>query len=130
MAKQPIRKKTPRIKKVHSLLWVFDPLEGRGEFIVKKMFGCLAGYLGDRLVLVLADKAEPWNGILIPTEKDFHLSLMKKFPAVLPHPVLGKWLYLSQSSEGFEELASEVVERILSGDPLIGVNPKVKSPKK
>lgn len=116
-----------RIKQVHSLLWLFEPLEARSDLIQKKMFGCQAAYLGDRLVLVLADKEEPWNGILVPTDRDFHKLIQQDFPQLKPHPILGKWLYLSQSESSFEEVATQVVTSILTNDPRIGVDPKPKS---
>ncbi len=112
---------TPKIKKIHSLQWVFEPLEGKPEFLQKKMFGCQAGYLNDRLVLVLADSEDPWNGMLIPTGREFHVSLQMEFPRLNPHPVLGKWLYLPQQAMEFEETATKVVEYILAGDPRFGV---------
>ncbi len=122
-----------QVKKIHALQWVFEPLEANAQFVQKKMFGCQSGYLNDRLVLVLADSDEPWNGILIPTERANHLSLMslnEAFQELSPHPVLGKWLYLSQGSRLFEEVAGKVVAMILAGDQRIGVEPKPKGPKK
>lgn len=114
------------LKKVHALQWVFEAFEGRSDFIQKTMFGCQAAYLGHRIVLVVADKQEPWNGILVPTQKEFHSVLMKKFPLLHPHPIIGKWLYLSQKEAGFEELAGFLVSLILKKDSLIGVDPKPK----
>jgi len=122
-----------KVKKVHSLQWVFDSFEDRPDFIQKKMFGCQTAYFGHRLMLVLADKEEPWNGILIPTEREFHLSLQKSFPELLPYPILGKWLYLSQGVANFEEIAFKIMDAILSKDPRIGVEPKpkkIRKPKK
>ena len=120
----------PRLKKIHSLQWIFEPLESRPEFHQKKMFGCQAGYMYERLVLVLADGDEPWNGLLIPTEREFHSSLQKEFPNLIPHPVLGKWLYSSQGSSDFEEIAMILVNHVKTEDPRLGVNPKPKKPKK
>ncbi len=115
-----------KIKKVNSLQWIFEPLEKKSNFIQKRMFGCRAGYLDDRLVLVLADTQEPWNGVLIPTERSFHPDIRKEFPETTPHPVLGKWLYISQNSPSFETVASDLVELILRGDLRFGVAPKPK----
>jgi len=88
------------------------------------MFGCQACYLHGRLALVLAEGDEPWDGVLIPTEKDFHDSVKKDFKDVVQHPVLKKWLYLSQSSEDFETVASDIVEAVRMNDQRFGVEPK------
>jgi hypothetical protein len=118
-----------KIKKTNSLQWIFEPIEQRIDFIQKKMFGCEAAYFNDRLVLVLADSGEPWNGLLVPTERKFHPSIQKEFPDLTPHPILGKWLYFSQSGENFEVVAIKIVEYLQSGDPRFGVNPKPKKVK-
>jgi hypothetical protein len=49
-----------------------------------------------------------------------------------PHPVLGKWLYLSQTHEEFEALAGAVVEVVGRRDSRVGVEPaaRKKSAKK
>lgn len=87
------------------------------------MFGCRAAYYGGLLVLVCANQEEPWNGVLLPTEREHHASLMREFPRLSPHPILGKWLYLSQEDPGFEEIASTLVKRIMKSDIRIGVVP-------
>lgn len=115
-----------KIKKSNSLQWVFEPLESNPAFTQKRMFGCLAGYLVDRIVLVVADKEEPWNGLLIPTEREFHPLLQTEFSALVPHPILGKWLYISQGNPSFEETAAKIIKLILAGNPRIGVLPKLK----
>jgi hypothetical protein len=130
MVKQKKGLYSAKIKKVNSLQWVFEPLEARSDFLQKKMFGCQAGYLNDRLVLVLADSEDPWNGVLIPTEREFHASLQKEFLHLKPHPVLGKWLYLPQNTLEFEEIAAKIVEYIQASDPRFGVDPKPKKAKK
>jgi hypothetical protein len=119
-----------KIKNVNSLQWIFEPLEQRSDFIQKKMFGCQAGYLNDKLVLVLADNEEPWNGLLIPTEREFHLLIQKEISGLKPHSVLGKWLYLSQQSTDFEEIAMKIVKYVQADDPRFGVEPKPKKLKK
>jgi hypothetical protein len=113
-----------RIKKQHPLQWLVEPLMGEASYLEKPMFGCQACYLYGRLALVLADGDEPWNGLLVPTEKDFHDSLTKDFKDVAQHPVLKKWLYVSQSSEDFETIASDIVEAVRMNDLRFGVEPK------
>lgn len=115
-----------KIKYLNSLNWIFEPLQNHPEFFQKKMFGCEAGYLNGRLVLMLADSKEPWNGILIPTNHEHHALLQKNYPELQKHPVLGKWLYISQIHPNFEEVASEIIKEILKGNSLIGVEPKTR----
>ena len=58
--------------------------------------------------LVLAAKEEPWNGLLVCTSREFHAALIRDYPALQPHPVLPKWLYLAQACDGFEETAERL----------------------
>lgn len=98
------------------------------SYIEKAMFGCRGCYLHGRLVLVLAARGkEPWNGLLVPTEKKHHDSLRRNHKSLVIHPILKKWLYLPESDEDFEQSARNLVESILADDPRIGVEPKEKS---
>ena len=106
------------------------------------MFGCLAAYVYGRMVMALAEdpgersyrgKTYPydiWNGILLPTDRDCHASLMKQFKPLVPHPVLGKWLYLPASYENFETVIREIAECIAANDPRLGIEPKIRLGKK
>jgi len=87
------------------------------------MFGCQAAYLHGRLVLVLAAKEEPWNGLMVCTSREYHSALVAEYPGLQPHPVLPKWLYLTQSSNEFEEMAQQIVVQTLKNDRRIGVEP-------
>ena len=89
------------------------------------MFGCVACYLSGRLVLVLADRGEPWQGLLIPSERSDHRSILDDHPALRAHPVLGKWLYLAEDYRGFAAAAASVVDRIRARDVRFGVEPPV-----
>lgn len=101
------------------------------------MFGGLAAYCRDRLVMVLVENPgeqdyrgkcygfDIWDGILLPTEKNHHASLMKEFPDLKPHPVLGKWLYLPAAAEDFETTARTLAESIAQDDPRLGVYPAI-----
>jgi len=107
--------------------WIAEHLlVGRNDLIARKMFGCLACYLRGKLVLVLGDKEDPWNGILLPTDHEHHESLIREIPSLHKHPVLGKWLYLSEKSDRFEEDSERITKLILLGDSRIGVEPKKK----
>ena len=88
------------------------------------MFGCVACYLNGRLVLLLADRREPFQGLLVPTEKAFQPSLRDDLPALRVHPLLAKWLYLPHANRRFAATASSLVEMILGGDERIGVESK------
>lgn len=111
-------------KKTHPLDWLFEPFEGQSTYLRRKMFGCEAAYLNGRLMLVLAVGEEPWNGVLVATDRQFHPSLQNQWCQLRSHPVLGKWLYLSQTDPEFERIATSLVSSILERDVRIGVEPK------
>lgn len=113
-----------RAKRSSTLQWIADPLAEEPSFLQKKMFGCEAIYLRGKMVLGLAEGAEPWDGVLLPTDRQHHASLQQEYPALTPHAILGKWLYLSRRTDCFEQDAARLVEHIQSGDPRIGVEPK------
>ena len=115
-----------KTKRKNSLRWLLEPLEDAPGYMERPMFGCLAAYLYGRLMAVVADRDEPWNGLLVPTSREHHASLIEEFPALASHPVLGKWLYLPSLHEDFEGEASAIVEAMASGDMRLGVEPKEK----
>ena len=117
-------------KAAHPLEWLFEPLESQSTYIRRKMFGCEAAYLNGRLMLILAAGEEPWNGVLIATSREFHAELQSQWACLLSHPVLGKWLYLSQNDPEFESTAVAVVASVVRGDGRIGVEPKPRKRKK
>lgn len=82
------------------------------------------------MVLVLCSGEEPWNGLLIPTDHQFHDDIQKDFQYIVQHPVLKKWLYLPEASEDFESLAMDIVEKIRIGDQRFGVEPKERKSRK
>ncbi|OVZ55555.1 hypothetical protein CDO44_25535 [Pigmentiphaga sp. NML080357] len=108
----------------NSLLWIFEPLERDAGYSSKRMFGCIAAYLDDLLCLVVADRGDPWNGLLVCTSKDRHAMLVEESPALRPHPVLGKWLYVPQDDGDFETVAARMAELALRRDPRLGVAPQ------
>ncbi len=129
-------------KKIFGLIWAFSEFEEHPSFWSRGMFGCLAAYCHNRMVMLLAENPgdsqwkgqnydfDIWNGILLPTEREHHNSLKKSFPNLVPHPVLPKWLYLPMNAEDFEDTAEKIAKRILRNDPLLGIYPKVKPEKK
>ena len=68
--------------------------------------------------------------MLIATDHEFHDAIRQDFETVVQHPVLKKWLYVSQSAEDFETLASGIVEAVRTNDPRLGVEPKERALKK
>jgi len=93
------------------------------------MFGCLAIYLHGRMMLLLTEGDEPWNGLLIPTEHQFHDSIRHDFKDVFQHPVLKKWLYLPENIEDFESVAENIVHAIHVDDSRFGVEPRERKPR-
>jgi len=116
----PLKLKVPQ---KHALQWLVEPVEAEPSFLQKHMFGSQGIYLFGRLVFVLAARAEPWSGLLICTSHEFHSSLIDEYPSLRPHPVLGKWLYLPQTQNTFEEDALKLVLQALENDPRFGVEP-------
>ncbi|ALM83485.1 hypothetical protein [Bordetella sp. N] len=108
----------------NSLTWIFDVFEREETYLAKPMFGCLAAYLDGLLCLVAADRDEPWSGLLVCTSQDRHEALIEELPALQPHPVLGKWLYVPETDPGFEDTAESVALLVLARDERIGVEPK------
>jgi len=110
--------------------WLLEPMLEEPTYVAGRMFGCAVAYLHGRMVLVLADSDAPWNGVLVPTEFAHHAALQIRFPDLMKHPVLGKWLYISADHDNFENVAQKVVRAILAGDSLIGILPGSKKNKK
>ncbi|CAM2145714.1 MULTISPECIES: hypothetical protein [Paraburkholderia] len=108
----------------NSLVWIFDAFEREPNYVRKLMFGCDAAYLDGLLCLIAADRGEPWSGMLVCTSKDRHAALIDAIPALRPHPVLGKWLYISQADPAFETVVEELTALVLARDERVGVEPK------
>ena len=58
----------------------------------RSMFGCLAIYVQDKIVLILRDKRDQMadNGVWLATTEDQHRSLRREFPNMRSIQVLGK----------------------------------------
>lgn len=95
----------------------------------RPMFGCLAVYVANKIVLILRDKLDATadNGVWLATTKDHHDSLRREFPSMRSIQVLGKgvtgWQVLPADAPDFEEAALRACERVLAGDPRIGKVP-------
>jgi hypothetical protein len=116
-------RKSPGLTQGHPLQWVVEPLMDEPSYLQRAMFGCLGCYLHGRLMVVLAARREPWQGLLVPTAREHHAALLREEVALCVHPVLSKWLYLAEASDAFEKAAQRLVAWILADDPRIGVEP-------
>lgn len=101
--------------------WLAEPLLALEGALPRRFFGCDAVYVRGRLLLVLSDGDEPWNGAMFPVERVNHKAILERWPQLREHPVLPKWLYLSATNEQFELLARALVREIAMGNPLFGV---------
>lgn len=112
-------------------LWLAEPLLDLPTAIKARMFGCDAVYAHGRLQLVLPPGDEdPWRGALICTDRESQASLLRDFPELAPHPVLGKWLYISEDNENFESTVMAVVGLMATDDQRFGVLPSQKPMRK
>jgi TfoX/Sxy family transcriptional regulator of competence genes len=119
----------PAKKKYYRNLWLIESIMEEPSYLEKPMFGCLAVYLHGRMMLLLSEGDEPWNGLLIPTDHRFHESIKAEFKDVVQHPVLKKWLYLPENIEDFELVAENIVHAVHKDDERFGVEPKEKKPR-
>jgi hypothetical protein len=105
----------------------------------RPMFGCLAVYVEDKIVLVLRDKVlrdkgkeTADNGVWLATTKEHHPSLRLEFPNMRSIQVLGKkvtgWQVLPADAPDFEEAAMRACELIVARDPRIGKVPGARAP--
>lgn len=117
----------PRQRKAeHPLQWLVEPLLEEPSFVLKAWFGGRTVTLHGRHHLVLMTQGEPWQGVLVCTWHEQHASLRAEFPALMQHPVLGKWLYLPEAAPTFERDARRLVQCVKARDPRLGILPAVK----
>ncbi len=102
------------------------------------MFGCHAVYGGEKILLVLRDRAdhEDCNGVWIATDKMHHAYLQKLFPKMRSVSVLGgskdkvtNWQMIGKEDPDFEKYVYKLCEMILHGDKAIGRIPAKKRKK-
>ena len=96
----------------------------------RSMFGCLAIYREEQIVLALRDKRDGAadNGVWLATSEEHHESLRQEFPNMRSIQVFGKpvtaWQILPADAPDFEEAALRACELITARDPRIGKTPK------
>ncbi|HSI07913.1 MAG TPA: hypothetical protein VK985_04935 [Rariglobus sp.] len=111
------------VKPEHPLQWLAEPISGEPSFVLKSWFGGRTIMLNGRHHLFLTTQGEPWQGVLVCTFHEHQESLRAEFPALVKHPILGKWLYLSESAETFERDAKRLVQLVKARDPRLGILP-------
>jgi len=101
----------------------------------RPMFGCLAVYVKDKIVLILRDKPTNTadNGVWLATTQEHHQSLRREFPNMRSIQVLGKlvtgWQVLPVDAPDFESAALRACELVLAGDARIGKIPGARTSK-
>ncbi|RKP59369.1 hypothetical protein [Pararobbsia silviterrae] len=113
----------PKVRRVSPLFWVFESLEDDPGFMTRKFFMMDAAYLDGLLCLAVSQGEEPWNGLAVCTSQDHHASLLDDVPELVVHPVIGKWLYVSQTHPEFESIALKLARLVGRRDARIGVEP-------
>ncbi len=108
--------------------FVLDALASLSPW-TRPMFGCLAIYVGEKIVLILRDKPTYMadNGVWLATTEEHHPSLRPEFPSMRSVGLLGKkvtgWQVLPVDAPDFEEAALHACDLVLAGDPRIGKIP-------
>jgi hypothetical protein len=117
----------PRARVPHE--FVLDALEPVSP-VTQPMFGCLAVYVKEKIVLILRDRSDHVddNGVWLATSEEHHASLRREFPHLRSIRLLGKpvthWQVLPADADDFEESAMHACELLLARDPRIGRVPK------
>jgi hypothetical protein len=99
----------------------------------RSMFGCLAVYLENKMVLILRDRpASPEdNGVWLATTSVHHESLQREFPSMRSIQLFGTdtthWQVLPVDAPDFEEAALRACALIIARDPRIGKIPKTRA---
>ena len=112
--------------------WILAAFEQHPTFFTKRMFGGLAAYLFERQMLVLVEPTKTgrwtWHGVLICTEREHQPSIRAEFPALAPHGVLRKWLYVDSAHADFEAVMDRVARCMARNDPRFGISPRSAMP--
>ena len=113
--------------------WIFESFAEHRTFFTKRMFGGLAAYLFERQMLLLVEPTKSgrwkWHGVLICTDYAHHASIQAELPALNPHQVLRKWLFIDSTHEDFEATMEAVAKRVVRNDPRFGILPRAHKPR-
>lgn len=113
-------------------------LEELGDLAIhtKPMFGCLAIYIDEKIVLILRKKSDHKkdNGVWLATTAEHHASLKIDFPGLRSIEMFGSgptgWQNIAEDLNDFEAYAMLACKLIRKKDPRIGKIPiKRKIPK-
>ena len=113
----------PRSRVPHA--FVLDALDVLSP-MTKPMFGCLAVYVKDKIVLILRDRPDHRadNGVWLATSAEHHASLHREFPYMRSIEMFGttvtNWQVLPADARDFEESAIHACELVVAGDRRIG----------
>lgn len=124
----------PKHRKSIPHAFVLDAISTVSPY-TRPMFGCLAIYVNDKIVLILRDKPTNIadNGVWLATTKEHHQSLRREFPNMRSIQVLGKqvtgWQVLPVDAPDFESAALRACELVLAGDTRIGKIPGARTSK-
>ena len=124
----------PKQRKPVPHAFVLDALSALSPY-TRPMFGCLAIYVRDKIVLILRDKPTNTadNGVWLATTEEHHQSLRREFPNMRSIQVLGKpvtgWQVLPIDAPDFEAAALRACELVLAGDARIGKIPGARASK-
>jgi hypothetical protein len=120
-------------KKTFDNEWVFEAFEGQPSFFTKRMFGGLSAYLLGRMMMILVEPTKTgrwkWHGVLVCTDRSQHDAIVADFPAMAPHDVLKKWLYIDSRHEDFESTMQGIAKAMMRNDRRFGIRPQVKEKK-
>jgi hypothetical protein len=137
MPKPKLKKSAPDIfkakpRKTPPFEFVLDALSHM-QPRTNPMFGCLAVYIREKIVLILRDKKDATthdNGVWLATTAEHHATLLREFPNMRSIELFGKdvthWQLLPPDAPDFEESALRACDLIAARDPRIGKVPKSK----
>jgi hypothetical protein len=110
--------------------WILEAFEELPSLFSKRMFGGLAVYLFGRMMMVLMEPTKTgrwkWHGILICTDHSQHTAIIDDFPALAPHTVLKKWLYIDSHHDDFEPTMERIAKAMARDDQRFGIHPRPK----
>lgn len=124
----------PKQRKPIPHAFVLDAISTLSPY-TRPMFGCLAIYVKDKIVLILRDKPQSTadNGVWLAITQEHHQSLRREFPNMRSIQVLGKpvtgWQVLPVDAPDFESSALRACELVLAGDARIGKIPGARASK-
>lgn len=130
---------TDMAKEPKELQWIESLLPT--EYFRRPMFGGFAYYFEGKLAMVTFESEgdrvyrgrtydfDLWNGCLFPLEREHHAKAIDLAPYLRNHPVLGKWLYLPQHTEEFEDRVEFLLKKVFRSGSYWGIVAKQKDKK-